>query len=96
MKIHFNKLFEVKVRGVKCDAPCCDYTNDKVTLDDYSSYVNKPCPKCGANLLTESDMTTINNLLKVEKALGWIRLPALSKSCQIDIKMDGTGRLIKK
>ena len=41
------------VYGIKCDA--CDYNDMSVPYDDYPSYINKPCPVCGENLLTEKD-----------------------------------------
>lgn len=40
---------------VVCDNPTCDHTEgDGMTLDikDLEPYLNKPCPKCGENLLT--------------------------------------------
>lgn len=38
---------------LKCDATGCDHVEDvaEITAD----LVGKPCPKCGANLLTEGD-----------------------------------------
>jgi hypothetical protein len=38
---------------LKCDAEGCDHREDvaKITAD----MVGKPCPKCGANLLTQAD-----------------------------------------
>jgi len=38
---------------LKCDAPGCDHRENHETLD--ASMVDKPCPKCGANLLTQAD-----------------------------------------
>lgn len=45
---------EVNVGPIKCDAEGCDYT-EQVAPEDYTKYINKPCPKCGANLLTYDD-----------------------------------------
>ncbi|MEH7827631.1 hypothetical protein [Gemmobacter denitrificans] len=38
---------------LKCDADGCDHREDvpEITAD----MIGKPCPKCGANLLTEAD-----------------------------------------
>lgn len=44
---------ELKVGGIKCDN--CDFRDETVKWDDYLAWVNKPCPKCGENLLTEED-----------------------------------------
>jgi hypothetical protein len=44
---------ELRIGGIKCDS--CDFTDNTVKESDYHSWVNEPCPKCGANLLTEED-----------------------------------------
>jgi hypothetical protein len=36
-----------------CDARGCDYTEYVGTVSP--EYIGKPCPKCGANLLTQED-----------------------------------------
>lgn len=45
--------------GIKCDAVECDFTKELAVFEEYSAYVNAPCPKCGANLLTEADYEAI-------------------------------------
>ena len=48
------ELIEIKnMGGIKCDNPLCDYVNKDVHITDYIDYINKPCPCCGENLLTE-------------------------------------------
>jgi hypothetical protein len=44
---------EISISGIKCDN--CDYRDDTVLFVDYPKWVNKPCPKCGENLLTQKD-----------------------------------------
>ncbi|WP_422073918.1 hypothetical protein [Tranquillimonas rosea] len=41
------------IEHLKCDAAGCDHVEDvdQITED----HVGMPCPKCGANLLTEED-----------------------------------------
>jgi len=46
---------ELNIHGVKCDNPNCDYSDMSVTVSDYADWVNKPCPKCGENLMTQKD-----------------------------------------
>lgn len=53
------KLIEIKAAGLKCDADRCDYIDIGVNLKEYKSWINKPCPKCGANLLTPEDYKQI-------------------------------------
>lgn len=87
---------DFNVQGIKCDA--CDYKDETVKFEDYKDYINKPCPQCGANLLTEADVDTllktiqsvdfINTILKpfvkVDKNTPRITLPC---------EMNGTGIL---
>ncbi len=45
----------VKVEGIRCENPSCDYENTSIQPIEYKEWVNKPCPKCGTVLLTEND-----------------------------------------
>ena len=54
--------------GLKCDNLGCDFTDMSIPSSKYKEYINCPCPKCGANLLTKADYRTskiINGLVKV-------------------------------
>ena len=55
--------------GLKCDAPRCGFEDPTVTRDMYPRMIDAPCPKCGANLLTNADMRA---LLALERAAKWI------------------------
>lgn len=65
------KAVEMNVFGIKCDNPECDYQDMTVKYEDYSRLLNKPCPKCGDNLLTQEDLerteTLIHNINMVNK-----------------------------
>jgi len=57
----------VKISGLTCDNTACDYQND-VPFEEYENWLNKPCPKCGENLLTQDDLDTtlaLNALVKM-------------------------------
>lgn len=84
---------KVEVGGIKCDAEGCDYTDENVNLEDYNDYLNKPCPKCGANLLTQEDMDTVQYMIKMVNFLNDAGIMAESEDDQIDVevKMNGTG-----
>lgn len=56
---------DVKIKGIKCDNKCCDYKNTSVCVEDYKEWVNKPCPKCGSVLLTESDYKFAKFIIKL-------------------------------
>ena len=38
-----------------CDNKDCDFTDPSITIYNMHLAVNRPCPKCGQNLLTQSD-----------------------------------------
>lgn len=53
--------------GLKCDNPSCDFVDMSITIEDYDNWVNKPCPKCGANLLTEEDYDAVKMMIVLAK-----------------------------
>lgn len=57
-----NKNVEMTSGGIICDNPKCDYADETVTVEMYDDFLNKPCPKCGENLLTEEDLDLVMRL----------------------------------
>lgn len=53
----------VKFSGIKCDN--CDYRDDSVIFEDYPSYINKECPQCKANLLTQEDYDECVKIIEI-------------------------------
>lgn len=49
------RVVDCFIRGIKCDNPQCDFKDHTVRIEDYKQWLNWPCPKCGANLLTQAD-----------------------------------------
>lgn len=45
---------EPQISYIICDNKSCNFKDD-VKFEDYASWLNKPCPLCGDNLLTEED-----------------------------------------
>jgi hypothetical protein len=49
----------IRVRGVKCDNPACDYKDDsyvaegKKVSEYLKYYAGRPCPECGENLMSK-------------------------------------------
>jgi hypothetical protein len=67
--------------GIKCDH--CTYRDDSVLSSDYINWLNKPCPECGENLLTEADF---NSFLVLEQAVKMVNeMPELN-NINIDIE----------
>jgi predicted nucleic-acid-binding Zn-ribbon protein len=52
----------VRFGGIKCDN--CDYRIE-IPFSEYPKWVNKSCPKCGENLLTERDYKDTVRIYKV-------------------------------
>lgn len=48
--------------GIKCDNENCNWFDNTVTDEQYPEYLNKPCPECGSNLLTQQDLDAYINL----------------------------------
>lgn len=61
--------------GIQCDNPSCDYKDDSVKREDYVNWLNKPCPLCGENLLTEEDIKTVEKMEEIAESLNSILPP---------------------
>lgn len=76
------QLIEVKQEYlIVCDNTACDYKILNETGNpfiDVKEYINKPCPKCGDNLLTEDDYIRSRNLeriiLFINKWFSWLTI----------------------
>lgn len=85
--------------GIKCDNPNCDYWNPDVRMEDYKHWVNKPCPKCGANLLTKEDYKNVKVLMALTRAMNFIGKICPSKGnknedmAKMTVSMNGTGKM---
>lgn len=97
------KMF--KINGIKCDTPNCGYSDMTVKSSDYHNWLNKPCPKCSANLLTQKDydivqkMESINNF-KIVRLITFIELSIRKilglKLYNMKAEMNGTGKIVIK
>ena len=106
-KIERNDIMELikiqKMGGIKCDNPSCTYRNESVAVDDYPDWLNRPCPLCGANLLTEKEFRAHRNVLKAVNLINWLgsRLPKSiqdrlesAEPANGTINFNGTGKLL--
>lgn len=62
-----NNKSNVKISGLKCDNPNCDYRDDTIKYEDYKKYVGAKCPKCGMILLTEKEYLMCKFLVSASK-----------------------------
>lgn len=65
--------------GLKCDNPNCDWEDRNIIYADYKSWINKPCPKCGENVLTEEDYLRAETVRAVYKFVNSISPEQLSE-----------------
>jgi hypothetical protein len=56
---------ERKSGGLQCDSPSCDWTDPTIQVEDYKSWLNAPCPKCGENVLTQEDLNSVLNVIQM-------------------------------
>ncbi len=89
------KAVDLKIGGIKCDNPNCDFRDDSVSVEDYKDWINKPCPKCGANLLTKKDYKTTKRIIKLCKIFNKIFPNDYNAEDQVKgkISMNGTGKV---
>lgn len=56
------KNVEIQESALKCDNSNCDWTGPDINFPEYKEWVNRPCPKCGENLLTMDDYERVEIL----------------------------------
>jgi len=85
--------------GIKCDY--CDFKDMSVPYEDYKNWLGKPCPKCGANLLTEADYKTVKRIVFITKLFNKIYsfFPHKKTKKSEDVlvgtfEFDGTGKTV--
>jgi hypothetical protein len=49
----------MEVGGLKCDNPDCEWNDMSIPFSDYEKSINKTCPECGENLLTQENYDQI-------------------------------------
>jgi predicted nucleic acid-binding Zn-ribbon protein len=79
-----NKHIELdNVGDLHCDTVGCDY-QEPVLPEDYTKYINKPCPKCGANLLTYEDYMRFQASLSAIEMINSMTEEELKELSQIE------------
>ena len=90
---------QISISGIKCDS--CDYRNAEVPVEDYPKWVNKPCPNCGANLLTKEDYVATMHLMNIIDLFNEVMSPLTEsipevpeeKKLRYSVEFDGTGNV---
>lgn len=86
------------IKGIKCDNPNCEFRNDNVEFMEYKDWLNKPCPMCGANLLTQKDLNATKRLIKLSNFFNKLMKPFMrqaqdTKMINVAVEMNGTGEV---
>lgn len=90
-----------EIKGIKCDNVKCNFEDNTVLDSDYSNWLNKPCPNCGCNLLTQKDYDTVLLMKKLSnskilKSIEWVCKLFGDKEKTINVEMNGTGKVYIK
>lgn len=93
-----NKGLQMTCVGLKCDNKECDFVDNTITFEDYPIWVNKPCPKCGQNLLTEKDYYTVKTMFELANLLNDSIPEELVEDnsdeiAKLRVNLDGTGKI---
>lgn len=86
------------IGGLKCDKTSCDYVDVSIKLEQYESYINEPCPKCGSPLLTQEDYNQVQHILSVVNLVNSLPEPTeeSKEKANISFEFNGTGKVKTK
>lgn len=86
---------EMQIKGIKCDAQACDYVDQDVTVEQYEQWLNKPCPQCGANLLTQEDFDQVHLLISLTNMMNQVfpQREEGEEDVVVSAEMNGTGEV---
>lgn len=86
------------ITGIKCDNPNCSWRDENVPFEEYRDWLNRPCPVCGSNLLTQEDYDAVCRLMKFcnSRIIRFLsRVVSLfdKKRYNFDLGMNGSGQI---
>ncbi len=73
------KHIQIEQDGLKCDNTVCDWKDQTVLIEDYQEWLNKPCPKCGENVLTQTDYENAKKIYDTINYINSLDLEELKK-----------------
>lgn len=87
------KAIELNVTGIQCDAPGCGFVDETAKLEDWEGWLGRPCPRCGANLLTEADLAGARGLVGLAEWVNELVGPVEEGTPTVgyEVKFDGSG-----
>lgn len=84
------KAITTRIQGIKCDNKNCDFRDMSVPYEDYPKWINRPCPKCGANLLTMHDYKVCRTVMALSKLFNNVDVPEKAIDTEMHIELNGT------
>lgn len=66
--------------GLQCDN--CDWSDETILIENYNEWLNKPCPECGANVLTEEDYKNSQTILQAINIVNSMSEQDLNNLCE--------------
>lgn len=87
------KAVTTYVKGIKCDNEECGWKDPTVPYEDYPKYIDKPCPCCGANLLTRQDYLVTKRIIEISKLFGNIEVPDNKVNTLMRVNMNGKNQV---
>lgn len=89
-----DKALTLDIHGIKCDNKDCNYKDMSVKMEDYDKWLNKPCPECGQNLLTQEDYDISNEFVKLTNMINKIFPGPINDEplFKTEIEMNGSGK----
>jgi len=90
------EALKINIGGIKCDNKECDFKDMSVLFEDYDKWLNRPCPKCGCNLLTEQDYEVTKTLVELVGAINEspLEVPDDEELVKVTVDFDGTGKVL--
>ena len=91
---------KINIGGIKCDNKECDFTEMSVLFEDYDKWLNKPCPKCGCNLLTQQDFDTTKTLMDITRMINEVIEEDGEENIEegelfkMSVNFNGTGKVV--
>lgn len=91
--IKMTNSIKLDIHGIQCDH--CDYNDPTVKVEEYLKWLNKPCPNCGENLLTQADYNNVQMLIQFTKMKNDAMTPRKENEIKVGmkVKMNGTGKM---
>jgi len=93
MEKYGGKNIQYELNGLKCDK--CDWVDESISLDDLENWVDKPCPECGANVLTSEQLAHLNMILEVADIVNSLDIPKdpNDEEAEMDLLIDSSANI---